>query len=260
MKDQVRLLDLELLDIPGEVVRDMIDPEKVRELAESIRSQGLLQPILVRPHNGRFEIVVGHRRYLAHRLIGEAKIKAIIKEVSDDDLIFIRAVENIQREDLNPIEKGKVFLRLKEKFNLSDAAVGKRMGVSPSTVEFHLDLLKVPEEFQRAVAEKRISARAMVTLNRIDDDDFKRYYMTAAVENGATVEICEMWLDDYRKTKAGKYFDEGGGNPSPTGVSGSVVVYHTCSCCLGPVESNKVKYIPVCGSCEKDLKGFKAPK
>lgn len=132
MPDEViHELEIEKIDPPADAFRDLIDPDGVRELAESIRSQGLHSPILVRPVDSRYEIVFGHRRYLAHRLIGEVKIKSIVRVMTDDQVFEARAIENDQREDLNPMERARVYRRLREKFGMSNRQIAQRMGRSP---------------------------------------------------------------------------------------------------------------------------------
>jgi len=258
-KDQIVLLDIEKIDPPEDAARDFIDPEQVRELAESIRSQGLLQPILVRPHNERYETVAGHRRYLAHRLLGEVKIKSIIKELSDEETLLIRAMENDQREDLNPIEKAKVYSRLKERFGWSAETIAQKMGRDNLTIRTHLKLLTVPEEFQKEIAKKRLPMNVALCLNEVEDEDFKKYYFTAAVKNGVTLDVAKIWVDDWRKTKAGTFYEEGRGRGELGPIQEPLPIFQTCTCCIGPVEVSKVKYIPVCPDCEKEIRGALKP-
>jgi len=254
------LLDIEGVDPPGDAAREIIDPDKVRELAEAIRSQGLLQPILVRPFNGRFEIVAGHRRYLAHRLLGEVKIKSIVRELSDEETLLIRAMENDQREDLNPIEKAKVYKRLKERFGWSAETIAQKMGRDNLTIRTYLRLLDIPGEFQKEVARRRLPMNVALCLNEIEDEGFKKYYFTAAVENGVTLEVAKVWVDDWRKTKAGTFYQEGRGMGGPETTQEPLPIFQTCVCCVGPVEVSKVRYIPVCPDCEKEIRGALKPK
>jgi ParB family chromosome partitioning protein len=260
MGEEMLFLDIEKVDPPGDAVRDLIDPEQVRELAESIRSQGLLQPILVRPFNGRYEVVAGHRRYLAHRLIGEVKIKALVREMGDEEVFVIRAMENDQREDLNPIEKAKVYKRLKDKFGWSAGQISQKMGRSKPAVLRYLELLEIPEEFQSVVSKKKLSMGVALCLNQIDDELSKKYYFTAAVENGVTLEVAEAWVNDYRKTRAGTVTDDTGGMGGIGPIQESLPIYQTCVCCVGPVEVNKVHYVPVCPECEREIRGALKPK
>lgn len=254
-KEVIHELDIEKIDPPGDVFRDMIDPEMVRELAESIRSQGLHSPILVRPANGRFEIVFGHRRYLAHRLIGEVKIKSIVREMTDDQVFEARAVENDQREDLNPMERARVYKRLRDKFGLSNRQIAQRMGRSPGVVDKYFRLLEIPEEFQEEVARKKVSMQVALCLIQIEDEEFKKFYFTSAVENGITLEVAESWVNDWRKSRAGTAYIDAGGVGGEGPVQAALPIFQTCLCCLGPVEVAKVRYIPVCPGCESQIKG-----
>jgi ParB family chromosome partitioning protein len=260
MSEALEYLDIEKVDPPIDAARDLIDPEKVRELAESIRSQGLLQPILVRPLNGRYEVVAGHRRYLAHRLIGEVKIKSLVREMTDEEVEVIRAIENDQREDLNPIEKAKGYKRLRDKFGMSQEQIAQKMGRSRETVIRFLKLLKIPEEFQKAVARGKLSIGVALCLDAIDDESFKKYYFTAAVENGVTLEVAQAWVSEYLKTRSGGVEGLGGGGPGGAPIQEPLPIYQTCICCVGPVEVSKVHYVPVCPECESQVRGALKPK
>jgi len=259
MTDQIELLEISGVDPPGDAAREIIDPDKVRELAESIRSQGLLQPILVRPHNGRYEVVAGHRRYLAFVLLGEVRIPGIVRDLSDEETFLVRAMENDQREDLNPIEKAKIYKKLKDRFGWSHDTVAQKMGRSRETIKRHLKLLEIPEEYQKAVAQGKLGLKVALILDDIDDPSFKNYYFTAAIENGVTSDVAEHWVTEYKKTRSGSGTrDQGGG-----GVLGedqeSLPIFQTCVCCIGPVDVKKVKYIPVCPDCEKQIRGALRP-
>jgi len=260
MTDQIVLLDILDVDPPSDAARDLIDPDKVRELAESIRSQGLLQPILVRPFNGRHEVVVGHRRYLAHRLLGEVKIKGIVRELSDDEVFLIRGVENDQRVDLNPIERGKNYKKLRDRFNMSTHQIAQKVGRSHQTIMRYLKLLEVPEEFQDVVAKGKMSIDVALCLVKIEDSEWRNYYFSAAVENGATFEVAEYWVNEYNKTRCGSGPVGVGGMGVGVGVDEPLPVYNTCFCCVGPVEVNRVRYVPLCPACLKEIQGAVKPK
>lgn len=260
MSEEIVLMDIEKIDPPIEADRDLIDPDKIRELAESIRSQTLHSPILLRPRNGRFEIVFGHRRYLAHRLLGEVKIKSMVKEMTDDQVFEARAVENDQREDLNPIERAKSYRRLRERFSMSNRQIAQKMGRSFSVIDKYFRLLEVPEEFHDAIAKKKISMQVALILREIEDESFRRYYFTAAIDNGATSDVAEAWLNDWRKTQAGNAYAESGGVGPGVGVQESLPIYQTCYCCLGPEDVKTIKYVPLCVHCQTEVRGALVPK
>ena len=255
MSEEIVLMDIEKIDPPAEADRDLIDPDKIRELAESIRSQGLHSPILLRPVNSRYEIVFGHRRFLAHRLIGEVKIRSMIKEMTNDQVFEARAVENDQREDLNPIERAKSYRRLRERFGMSNRQIAQKMGRSFSVIDKYFRLLEVPEEFQDAIAKKRISMQVALILNEIDDEGFRKFYFSAAVENGATMDLAEAWLNDWRKTQAGTAYNEVGGNLPGGVIQECLPIYQTCYCCGGPEDVKTIKYIPLCANCQTEVRG-----
>src|SRR3972149_9973151 len=106
--DQIQIISIDSIDRPVKIAREVIDPERVRELAESIREVGLWEPVLIRPSNGRYEMVAGDRRYLAHKLLNFKEIKAIVRELDDRDTVVIRGIENLQRVDLSPSEEAAV--------------------------------------------------------------------------------------------------------------------------------------------------------
>jgi len=254
MVDKIQLLDIEKIDPPADAARDLIDPDKVRELAESIRSVGLIEPIVVRPFNGRFEIVVGHRRYLAHRLIGEVKIKSVVKVLSDDEVVLIRGIENDQREDLNPIERGKLYKKLKERFDWSIHKIAEKMGRHPVTVKKYLDLLETDEQIQTEVSRGKIGIEVGLLLGSIEDSVARKYYVMNAAQNGVTVEVARLWVDDYEKSRLGKFYSEGGGIPGSITELDEKPIFQTCDVCLGPVSIKEVKYIPVCISCLREIR------
>lgn len=159
-----------------------VNIERLNELAASIKEVGLLQPIVVRPLNGEFEVVLGERRYRASQQAGLEKIPVIVREYSDDEVVQLNLIENVQREDLSAIEKGKVCRYLLdncgEKYP-SQAAVAKKIGVSSDAVSLWLRTVEVvPKEAQKYVAPSRVSGQ--VPEGKID-------YLTA-VRVGRAVE------------------------------------------------------------------------
>ena len=138
-----------------------INVEHLNELADSIKEVGLLEPIIVRPVNNEFEVVVGERRYRASQQAGLEKVPAIVREYSDDEVVQLNLIENVQREDLSAIEKGKVCKYLLEKYPdkyPSQMALAKKIGVSHDTISLWLRTVEVvPQEVQTYVAPSTIS-------------------------------------------------------------------------------------------------------
>lgn len=148
--------------------RKNFNEEEIGSLAESIRSQGLLQPIVLRKKGGKYEVISGERRLRAIRHIGEKRIPAIVKEkISDGKMLEMALVENIQREDLNDIELAKSYQRLLVDCGLSHKDLSERIGKSRSAITNTIRLLKLPEKIQSLIQEGAISpghARALLSV------------------------------------------------------------------------------------------------
>lgn len=137
--------------------RRVFEPDRLQELANSIRALGIIQPIVVRPAGSRYQLIAGERRWRAAKLAGLETIPAVVKEIEDDRLLEITLVENIQREDLNPIETALAFDRLAHELNLSHEQIGERTGKDRSTITNLLRLLQLPPDLQALVANRRLS-------------------------------------------------------------------------------------------------------
>ena len=147
--------------------RTVFDPGRLQELANSIDAHGVIQPILVRRKDSRFELIAGERRLRAAKLAGLAGIPAIIQDYADDRMLEIALIENIQREDLNPMETAQALERLAREMNLSHEEIASRTGKDRTTITNMIRLLRLPADVQLLVAERRLSmghARAILGL------------------------------------------------------------------------------------------------
>ncbi len=150
--------------------RSQIDPARLDELAQSIRASGLIQPIVVRKIGDRFQIIAGERRWRAARQAGLARVPVVVRDVAPDDsraLLQMALIENLQREDLNPIEEAAAYRRLIDEFQLTQEEIAAVVGKDRSSVANHLRLLKLPDEVRREVAAGTLSmghARALLAL------------------------------------------------------------------------------------------------
>ena len=149
--------------------RTHVDEDTLAELAASIEASGLLQPVIVRPRNGKFELVAGERRWRAIQRLGWAKIPAVVKEVDDQTLLTLALIENLQRDDLTCIDEATGYQRLGEEFKLPQAEIARLVGRNRSTVANLLRLLKLPDEVKALVQEGKLSeghARALLAVER----------------------------------------------------------------------------------------------
>ena len=148
--------------------------DSIKELAETLDKDGLLQPIVVREDGDQYEIIAGGRRYRAAKSLGWETIPAIVKNMDDDQAASLALIENLQREDLNPIDEAKAYTNLMKLNNLTQTALAKDMGKSQSYVANKLRLLKLGDEVQQALIEGKITARHGRALIGLSEDDQKR--------------------------------------------------------------------------------------
>ena len=151
--------------------RTRLDEPALTELTASIEASGLLQPVVVRPRNGGYELIAGERRWRAVQRLGWARIPAVVRDVDDQTLLTLALVENLQRDDLSPIDEAQGYHRLMEEFSLSQLEVARVVGRHRATVANLLRLLKLPDEVRAMVHEGKLSeghARALLTLEQTD--------------------------------------------------------------------------------------------
>lgn len=149
--------------------RTQFDPAALAELAASIEASGLLQPVVVRPKDGAFELIAGERRWRAVQQLGWAKIPAVVKEADDRTLLTLALIENLQRHDLSPIDEAQGYERLQAEFKLPQADIARLTGRNRSTVANLLRLLKLPDDVQRMLQERALSeghGRALLALEQ----------------------------------------------------------------------------------------------
>jgi ParB family chromosome partitioning protein len=165
-------VDLDLLSPNPYQPRVAFDDERLEELAQSIKANGVIQPVLVRRHGARYEIIAGERRWRAAQRAGLLKVPVVVRDVPDDKLLQVALIENIQRENLNPIDEATAYRRLIDEFQLTQEGLAAAVGKERSTVANFLRLLKLPQEVQAFVAAGSLSmghARALLGLEQEAD-------------------------------------------------------------------------------------------
>jgi len=163
------LIDIEKVTPNPFQPRQLFDEQKIDELAASIRTQGVLQPLLVRRNGDGYELVAGERRWRAALRAGLKEIPAVVRAVTDHQALELALVENLQREDLNPIDEARALRRLQEDFGFTQEQISDKVGKSRPAVANSMRLLLLPEEVQNQVSAGRISAgqaRALLALER----------------------------------------------------------------------------------------------
>jgi ParB family chromosome partitioning protein len=188
--DQLHSLAVDVIQPGRYQPRTGMDPERLNELADSIRAQGLIQPIIVRSiAKGRYEIIAGERRWRAAQLAGLNEVPCVVREVPDQATVAMALIENIQREDLNPLEEAAALKRLIEEFSLTHQQAAEAVGRSRAAVSNLLRLLELPTEIKQLVETKKLEmghARALLTLSL---QDAKRLALLAVEKSWSVREL-----------------------------------------------------------------------
>lgn len=250
MTNNFKLLKLKDIDPPPEQVRMSIDPEYIEELSASMREQGLLQPIVVRPINGRHEIIAGHRRYLAAVQLSWDVITCSLNPCSDAEAAVLKATENITRVDLTVIEEAASYKDLLDSHTMTLKEISQKTGKSVGVIKRRLDLLSMPPCLQKALHTKKIGYTVAEELWHIGNEEQIEYYLQFAIENGATKDVVREWSRDYKASLALDPNASSQGN-LPLSPIQPKPIYITCDLCSKPVELGKQTVIQSCPECTK---------
>lgn len=194
--------------------RRLFQQERLAELAQSIRANGIIQPLVVRKVGERYQLVAGERRWRAAKLAELERVPVVVQEIPDDRLLEITLVENIQREDLNPIETAAAFYRMAGELSLSAEEIGVRTGKDRTTIVNSMRLLQLPADLQQLVAERRLSAghaRCLLTLPTLD---LQREVAERSVAQGWSVRQMERTTQKMMEGRKPKTVDEVDADPN----------------------------------------------
>jgi ParB family chromosome partitioning protein len=200
--------------------RTRIDEAELTDLANSMQASGLLQPVIVRPRDGGYELIAGERRWRAAERLGWPRISAIVRQVDDRTLLTLALVENLQRDDLSPIDEAAGYRRLGEEFHLGHAEIAGAVGRDRSTVANLLRLLQLPPDVQVMVHEKRLSAGHARALLGLSDADRQSALAAEAIEQDWSVREIEAAVAGKRTTQ--RPAKRAGGQPVVRGVTADV--------------------------------------
>ena len=179
--------------------RTFFDETEIHGLAESIRSVGLIQPIIVREREGLYVIVAGERRYRACKLNEMKTIKAIVIEADDEQNLTMALIENIQRESLNPIEEAKAYKVLINRFKLKQQDLAKKVGKERTTITNSLRLLNLPEEIQEGIVDKKISSGHAKVILSVDEPERQLFLFKETVEKELSVRALENIVNNVKE-------------------------------------------------------------
>lgn len=204
--DKHSIIEVSITEVAGnpDQPRKSFNEESLAELSSSIKEKGVIQPILVEKSGSRYIIIAGERRYRASKIAGLEKVPVIVRDFSENEKLEIALIENIQREDLNPIEEAMAYHELMDKANLSQEDVAAKVGKNRSTVANSLRLLKLPEDIQTSIAGGEISAGHARAILSLDTESQMRDLHKRIITDGLSVREAEGFTASGKINPAGK--------------------------------------------------------
>jgi len=202
---EVKKIPLDLILEPRNAMRSYIDDEIFCRLKESIKEKGVINPILVRKMGNMYEIVTGHRRYLACKSLGMSEIPAVIIEADDKTADILKAHENFTQEQVNPLDKALWVLHLIERHDLTVEECAKLSGLSETSIRNSLLVLQGNEQVLQALRENKINFQQAIELNRMPDKSRIPYFLEITLKSGATASQIRQWrIEEENRIRAEK--------------------------------------------------------
>ena len=203
-KEKVQIVDIYTVEPDREQPRKNFDPEKLQELSDSIRQYGVLQPLLVQKEKDYYKIIAGERRWRAARLAGLTEIPVIVKEFTPQDSMAVSLIENLQRQNLNPMEESMAYQKLLTEFSMTQEQIAEKLGKSRSAIANSLRLQNLPEAVQKSISEGMISMGHAKVLLGLDDKAEQTRLAVRIIGEKLSVRELEQILAEKKPTKAKK--------------------------------------------------------
>lgn len=256
-KAQERIIDmpLDMIIPPAYEMRSQINEEKLATLAKSIKLLGLLQPIVVRLRDGgKYEIVAGYRRFIAHQRNHAASILVRVMDVDDVNNELAKMHENIEREDISVMDEARFIGRLQRDMKMNQADISRSIGRSEAYVSQKLAILDAPAIIQDALEDGVISFSVARELTKVTDMGELSRLLEYAVRNGVTPAVARAWRMQWEASEAiNPSNSDETQTPLPTGNETSTSTF-ICESCEKPTEVNRMKVLRVCPDCFRVVK------
>lgn len=191
-RERVQNIPIQQVEASKYQPRHHFSDERLKDLSESIRQKGVIQPILVRLNGDRYEIIAGERRFRACALLGLKEIPAIVKRVDDENLLELSLIENIQREELNRVEEARAYHRLSKEFNLTHEQISQKVSKDRTTISNTLRLLELPEKIQNYLEANTITMGHAKTLLSLDIEEERLRVCNRIIKEGLSVRQTEQ--------------------------------------------------------------------
>jgi ParB family chromosome partitioning protein len=190
-ESEIKEIDISLIEANPYQPRANFDPDKLQELADSIKEHGIVQALVVSPDNGKYTLIAGERRFRAAKLAGLNKVPAIVRPFDRSEMLEIALIENIQREDLNPVEEAMAYRRLMDEFGFTQEKLANRIGKSRSAVANTLRLLILPDPIKEALSKGIITAGQVRPILGITDQKVQQELGKIIIDQGLTAREVE---------------------------------------------------------------------
>lgn len=246
---ELKTLRLDQIAEPTDAHRVTMSETALNELADSIQAIGLLNPIIVRRSDGeQFEIIAGHRRYIAHRMIGRETIEAFVRDATNDQMEDARFAENLQREQLSPMEEAVSVSRYMERSGKKIEQVARALNRTPWWVEHRLALLGMPGRLGDLVHSGDLPAGAALELAKVEDEKHREYLIEFAIRSGAAVAVVREWVNAW---KLSKLHNPNAEPPKPDmPIEGQeLIIQMPCFLCGDAHDHRKLRIVRVCNTC-----------
>jgi len=198
--NQVYEVPIDLIDPPKEATRQSMDEEGLHQLAESIKTAGLVNPVLLRKTGQRYEIIAGHRRLVAHQMLNRLTIKAIIENLDAEAATRAKVHENLCREDVNPVDEAIFIAQAMEDLKMSSAEFAGYIKRNRAYVKRRLALLDYQDDLRTAVKHNGVPLNVARYLSQITDSITRKMYINYAIDSGVTARTARYWLQQYLAT------------------------------------------------------------
>jgi len=198
-KEKIETVDIEKIETNPFQPRKEFDEEKIDDLAQSIKTYGLLQPVIVRPSGKGYELVVGERRLMACKRLGWKTLQVMVQKLSDNAVATVALIENLQRENLTFMEEAEGYEKLINEFNLTQEVLAQRLGKSQSTIANKMRLLRFPDNVKKALKENDITERHARTLLKLEEEKLQLQVINEIVNKELNVKQTENLVENMLK-------------------------------------------------------------
>jgi len=241
---------------PAYQLRSAIDDSALKELVESVSALGVIEPLVVAPAGDGYEIVAGHRRFLAAKRAGLKTVPCVIIDSDANKADVIKLHENLFREDLSVLDEARLFAYMRDTLHISENEIARRIKKSDNYVHQRMSLLNATDELQEALDKKQITFTVARELSKIDDETAQREFVRAAVAGGCSDLTARMWRQQYEAQKLADETPRVSVHSFATPQAAQEYKFK-CEMCEQKVSYAEVKSLTVCAACYAALQAAK---